>query len=186
LLLAALRESGLEENTVVVLLSDHGLQNGRKNQWFKRTLWEANSQVPLLISLPGQQQSRRVTAPVGLIDLFPTLCEVARLPQPKVLDGLSLGGLIDGSDNGAGRPPALTSHGPGNFAVRDARWRYIRYADGSEELYDHAIDSDEHHNLAGDPALTAEKARLGTFVPTVWSNFAPGSKDLGSPAFPGK
>jgi len=186
MLLSALRESGLEENTVVVLFGDHGLQNGRKNQWFKRTLWEASTRVPLLISLPGQQEARRVTAPVGLIDLFPTLCEVAGLPQAEALDGLSLLGLIDGSDRGAGRPPALTSHGPGNFAVRDARWRYIRYADGSEELYDHASDPDERRNLAGDSVLAAEKGRLGAFIPTAWAGFAPGSKDLGSAAFPGK
>jgi arylsulfatase A-like enzyme len=186
MLLAALREAGLEENTVVVLFGDHGLQNGRKNQWFKRTLWEASTRVPLLVSLPGQQQARRVAAPVGLIDLFPTLCEVAGMPQPDGLDGLSLLGLLDGSDQGAGRPPALTSHGPGNFAVRDERWRYIRYADGSEELYDHASDPDERRNLAGEPALAAEKTRLGAFIPSIWSDFAPGSKDLGSSAFPGK
>lgn len=185
-LLAALREAGLEENTVVVLFGDHGLQNGRKNQWFKRTLWEASTRVPLLVSLPGQQQARRMTAPVGLIDLFPTLCEIAGMPQPDGLDGLSLLGLLDGSDQGAGRPPALTSHGPGNFAVRDDRWRYIRYADGSEELYNHASDPDERHNLAGKPALAAEKTRLGAYIPPKWSDFAPNSKDLGSPAFPQK
>ncbi len=186
MLLAALRESGLEENTVVVLLSDHGLQNGLKNQWFKRTLWEASTRVPLLISMPGQEEARRVTAPVGLIDLFPTLCEIAGLPQPEGLNGLSLLGLTDGSEGGNGRPPAITSHGPGNFAVRDARWRYIRYADGAEELYDHSVDPEERRNLAQDPAFAAEKVRLGKFVPTKWSDFAPGSMDLASPAFPGK
>lgn len=186
LLLAALRENGLEENTVVVLFGDHGLQNGQKNQWFKRTLWEASTRVPLLVSLPGQRETRRVASPVGLIDLFPTLCEVAGLPQAEGLDGLSLRALLDGTDDGAGRPPALTSHGPGNFAVRDARWRYIRYADGSEELYDHSSDRDERNNLASDPALAAEKTRLGGFIPTAWADFAPGSKDLGSRAFPGK
>lgn len=182
LFIETLRGAGLEDNTIIVLTSDHGVQNGRKNVWFKRTLWEASTHVPLLIRLPGQEQSRRFDAPVGLIDIFPTLCDLAGLPAPDGLEGHSLVPLVEGRE--MDRPPVLTSHGPGNFAVRDKRWRYIRYADGSEELYDHATDPDERTNLAGDPAFTPEKKRLGTSVPVTWVDFAPGSQGIGSAAFP--
>lgn len=185
LFLETLRAQGLEKNTVVVLASDQGVQNGQKNQWFKRTLWEATTRVPLLVSLPGQTESRRFAAPVGLIDLFPTLTDLAGLPRPEGLEGRSLVPLINGRERAEDRPPALTSHGPGNIAVRDLRWRYIRYADGSEELYDHTNDPEELRNVASDPTFAPERKRLSGFVPSSWADFAPGTKGLGSPAFPG-
>jgi len=181
--LDALRESGEMDNTIIVLCGDHGVQNGRKNLWFKRTLWNATTQVALIIKAPGYPPCR-IQAPVGLIDIYPTLCKLAGITPPSQLDGLSLVGLLEGRYSE--RPPVLTSHGPGNFSLRDERWHYIRYADGSEELYDHYTDSDEHTNLAGETESAEIIARFKPFVPKQWKPFAPGSNGFGSKAFPGK
>ena len=181
--LDALEESGQADNTIIVLCGDHGMQNGRKNLWYKRTLWNATTQVALLIKAPGQKP-RRIQAPAGLIDIYPTLCELADLTPPQKLDGLSLVGLMQGQKEK--RPPALTSHGPGNFSLRDEHWHYIRYADGSEELYDHRTDSEERTNLAGRPESADLIARFKPFVPEQSKPFAPGSDGIFSGAFPGK
>jgi len=185
MVLDALRESGLEEKTVIVLCGDQGVQNGAKNLWFKRTLWEKTTRVPLLIKVPGQP-ARRITAPAGLIDIYPTLAELSGLTPPQKLDGESLLGLIGGRPGAEERPPALTSHGPGNFSLRDERWRYIRYGDGSEELYDHRNDPEERANLAVNPEYADVIARFRPLVPDEFKPFAPGTKGLGSDAFPGK
>jgi arylsulfatase A-like enzyme len=181
--LAALEETGLADNTIVVLCGDHGVHNGRKNLWYKRTLWNASTQVALVIKAPGRRP-RRIQTAVGLIDIYPTLCELAGLEPPQPLDGRSLVNLMDGEKET--RPPALTSHGPGNFSLQDERWHYIRYADGSEELYDRSADPQERTNLAGEPESEDIIARFAPFVPETSEPFAPGSAGLASPAFPGK
>jgi len=186
LLLDALKEEGLEENTIIVFLSDHGVQLGRKNLWKKRTLWEATAQVPMIIKAPGNVSPLRVDVPVGMIDIYPTLCDLVGIAKPEHLEGLSLIGLMEGGKASKQRKPVLTSHGPGNFALRDARWRFIRYADGSEELYDHNVDPDEHTNLANNPEYAPVIATFSPLIPKTSRPFAPGSKGLASGAFPGK
>ena len=181
--LDALQESGEIDNTIIVLCGDHGVHNGRKNIWYKRTLWDASTHVALVIKAPGYPP-RRVHAPAGLIDIYPTLCKLAGLKAPREIDGLSLDGLMAGHSEK--RPPALTSHGPGNFSLRDENWHYIRYADGSEELYDHRIDPDEYTNLAAKPEMAEIIARFEPHIPKDWKPFAPGSKGIASPHFPGK
>jgi len=186
MVLDELKKSGLENNTIVVVLGDQGVQNGKKNLWYKRTLWEKTAHVPLLIKTPAQISQRSVKTPVGLIDLYPTLCELAGLPVPDGLDGLSLAGLIAGSPGAENRPPALTEHGPGNVSLRSERWRYMHYADGSEELYDHNTDREERHNLASNPEYTPVIVKFKSYIPDTWKPFAPGSKGMGSEQFPGK
>src|SRR5205085_9344423 len=84
-----------------------------------------------------------------LLDLYPTLAELAGLPRKEGLDGHSLVPQL--RDAAAPREwPAITTHGPGNTSVRTERWRYIRYADGSQELYDRQVDPNEWRNLASD------------------------------------
>ncbi len=147
-LLDLLEDTGLIENTLVVLASDHGVQNGEKNLWLKRTLWEASNRVPLLISSP-YTATGSVMMPVGLIDIFPTLVELARLENLPQLQGESLAPWLDISNRleREDRAPVLSEHGPGNFSLRSRNWRYIRYQDGSEELYNHQEDSGETNNL---------------------------------------
>ena len=182
MVLNELEKSGQANNTIVIIAGDNGMQNGQKNLWWKRTLWEASTQVPLLIKPLGVLSGNTVASPVGLIDLYPTLCDLTGLAHPNGLEGHSLTGLMRGETTK--RNPALSSFGPGNFALRSERWRYIRYADGSEELYDHQKDSKEMTNLALNPEFSSILAEFRPMVPKESKPFAPGSKDLGSNAFP--
>jgi len=147
-LLGALASSAHAHDTIVVLWSDHGWHLGGKHHWRKRTLWEESTRVPLLLSgAPLAASPRRIERAVSLVDLYPTLVELCGLPRPAhALDGRSLLGLVRGA--ASEHPPALTVEGAGNASVRTDRWRYIRYADGTRELYDHERDPAEFTNLA--------------------------------------
>ncbi len=148
-LLDALDAGPAARDTIVVLWSDHGWHLGEKQHLHKFTLWERSTRVPLVIAAPGMTTGgARCGRPVGTIDLFPTLTALCGLPDPDGLDGTSLLPLLRTADSPWERP-AVTTHGAGNHAVRDGRWRYIRYADGGEELYDHDADPHEWTNLAG-------------------------------------
>lgn len=188
-LLNYLASSGLEENTVVVLASDHGVQNGEKNLWLKRTLWQGSTRVPLLIATPNFNHAK-VTEAVGLIDIFPTLVEYANLPQPTQLEGRSLLPHLSGTSSANMVEPVLTVHGPGNFALQTERWRYIQYADGSEELYDHTNDSSESVNLAIPTRHTESIASTLAYfrgkIPSNYADFVAGTSGLSSQAYPGK
>lgn len=163
--LDALDASAHREDTIVVLWSDHGWALGEKFHWKKFALWEECTRVPMIIGGPGIAQAR-CARPVNLIDLYPTLAELCGFNAPPQLDGVSLAPLL--ADPAAPWAHAsLTTHGYGNHAVRDERWRYIRYADGSEELYDHDNDPNEWRNLAGRPDKAEIKARLATHMPAV-------------------
>lgn len=164
-LLDALDKSPAGQRTLVVFWSDHGWHLGEKKHLHKFTLWERSTHVPLIVAGAGVEHAgQRCAAPVGTIDLFPTLCELTGLPGPEGLDGSSLVPLLRNPAAAAPRP-ALTTHGPGNHALRSERWRYIRYADGSEELYDHTADPHEWTNLAGKPELAAVRQELAAWLP---------------------
>lgn len=156
--LNALQHSKHADNTIVVLFSDHGFHLGEKQRWAKRTLWEDGTRVPLIVAAPPSlnvgQAGQRCRRPAGLIDIYPTLIELAGLPQNENLEGKSLVPLLRDPDR-EWNNPALTSFGKGNYAVRSTQYRYIRYVDGSEELYDHATDPHEWKNLASKKALSA-------------------------------
>lgn len=144
--LDALAASRHAQDTIVVLLSDHGFHLGEKQRWAKRSLWETSTRVPLIIAAPGRKPGVS-GRPVGLIDVYPTLLELAGLAPDAGLEGRSLSPLLD-DPAGAWPHAAVTTFGPGNHTVRSTRWRYTRYADGSEELYDHGEDPHEWRNLA--------------------------------------
>ncbi len=147
-LLAGLAASPRASRTIVVLTSDHGYHLGEKGITGKNSLWERSTRVPLVFAGPGVGRGV-VRAPAELLDLFPTLSDLARLPQVDGLEGHSLVPQLRNA--GAERTwPAITTHNQGNHAVRSRQWRYIRYADGSEELYDMVRDPNEWTNLAGD------------------------------------
>jgi arylsulfatase A-like enzyme len=175
--LDALESSQHAKNTIVVVWSDHGFHLGTKQRWGKRSLWEAATQVVMMIDAPGLPDGARCDAPVGLIDLFPTLCELADIPTATGLEGRSLLPLL----HNAQRPwpyPALTTFGQHNHAVRSQHWRYITYADGTEELYDHRTDPDEFHNVAGIPTNAAVIAAHRDWLPQVNQPLARGSVHL--------
>ena len=101
---------------------------------------------------------------VSLLDIYPTLVELAGLEAPSILEGNSLEPLLD-QPNRPWEYPAITTYRQGNHAIQGQRYRYIRYADGSEELYDHQMDPDEWFNLAANPQLTPIKERLARHLP---------------------
>ncbi|MEC8653102.1 MAG: sulfatase [Planctomycetota bacterium] len=160
--LDALAASDHADDTIVVLLSDHGFHLGEKERWAKRSLWEESTRVPLIVAAPGSEPGVS-TRPVGLVDVYPTLLDLAGLAAAPGLDGHSLAPLL--ADPGAAWPHvAVTTFGPGNHALRSERWRYIRYADGSEELYDHERDPHEWRNLA---ALEPRPAAVAAVIATL-------------------
>ena len=165
-ILDALDRSGRADNTIIVLWGDHGWHLGEKLRWRKQTLWEESTRVPLIFVAPGlTAPGSRSERAVSLLDLFPTLAELAGLDVPEHLEGTSLVPLLENPDAAWDRP-AISTHHFGNHAVRSERFRYIRYNDGSEELYDHGADPNEWHNLADDPDYADAKAELASWLPT--------------------
>ncbi|NRB65193.1 MAG: sulfatase [Saprospiraceae bacterium] len=165
----AIRSSRYADNTIIILTSDHGWQMGEKSYLFKNSAWEESCRVPLIISGAGTQTGK-VAQPVSLIDLFPTLVDYGQLKGPNTINdqggelgGYSLRPLLEDPDNGQWPGPAgalsiignyasvqdSTPAGQ-NFSYRTIDWRYIRYHDKREELYDHRVDPYEWNNLASD------------------------------------
>lgn len=172
--LEALKASGQMDNTIVVVWGDHGWHLGEKGITGKNTLWERSTRVPLIWSGPGITTGQRCNRPAELLDIFPTLLELAGLPPRNDLEGHSLKPQLQ--DATAPREfPAITTHNQNNHAIRTEKWRYIRYADGSEELYDMEKDPNEWHNLASAPDSAAIKAELAKWLPQRNAPPAPGS-----------
>jgi arylsulfatase A-like enzyme len=175
-LIAALDASGLADRTIVVLWSDHGWHLGEKNHWHKMTLWEEATRVPLIVVAPGvTTPGSRCASPASLIDVFPTLNELCGLPALDDLDGESLVPLLR-DPNARRSEPVVIQYKRGQCAVRSVDHRYIRYSDGSEELYDHRSDPNEWVNLADDPAEQQVKSKLAKSATEVWAEPAPSKK----------
>ena len=170
--LQALEASPYRDNTLVVLWSDHGYHIGEKNRFAKNSLWEESSRIPLIIKAPGVAANQVSGAPVSLLDLYPTLLDMAGLPAYPRNEGNSLKPLLQGG-NSDWSHAAVTTYGVNNHAVRDGRYRYIRYEDGSEELYDHQSDPNEWVNLARNPDFEAVKADLKRHLPAVNEPMSP-------------
>ncbi|PXA04892.1 choline-sulfatase [Coraliomargarita sinensis] len=161
--LDALENSPHADNTIVVLFSDHGWHLGEKGITGKNTLWERSTRVPLIIAGPDLPKSQDVEQPAELLDIYPTLLELCGIEAVSSLEGLSLKPQLDRPDTP--RRPAITTHNIGNHSVRSKDWRYIRYADGSEELYNLKEDPNEWHNLAAQAGQQARIAELRQYLP---------------------
>ena len=140
-------------DTVVVLFSDHGYHLGEKDRVSKHSLWEESTRVPLVVA-PAKSQGEQFgkagqlcSKPVGLIDLYPTMLQMCGLPAKKSNQGDSLVPLLK-NPSANWRFSTLTTYARGNHTLRSERYRYLRFEDGSEELYDHAEDPNEWTNLA--------------------------------------
>jgi choline-sulfatase len=173
--LDTLDAQGLTDRTVVVFFSDHGWHLGEKGITGKNSLWDRSTLVPLIFAGPGIARGVACRQPAELLDLYPTLTALAGLPPKPGLDGHSLVPQLRDA-NTPREFPAITTHGPGNHGVRSASHRYIRYADGSEELYEYTSDPNEWTNRAADPTLASVKAELARWIPTHDAAPAPGSK----------
>jgi arylsulfatase A-like enzyme len=177
-LIDALDQSPIKDNTIVVLWSDHGWHLGEKLHWRKQTLWEEATRVPFLWVAPGVTKPDTVCErTVDLMSLYPTLMELAGIPTPEHVEGQSIRRLLV-DPAGEWRQPALTTYLFDNHSLRTERWRYIRYADGGEELYDQVRDPQEWNNLAADPDYAKIKAKFARYLPK--TNAPPGTKMEGA------
>ena len=169
--LDALEAGPHSDSTYVVLWGDHGYHIGEKNRFGKHSVWEEATRTPLMIAGPDISPGN-TRKPAGLIDLYPTLLDLCGLPPNSANEGHSLRPLLDDPASADWPHAALTTYGRNNHGVRDERYRYIRYEDGTEELYDHADDVHEWNNVAGDPAHEETKVRLASHLPEInvpWS-----------------
>ncbi|MDE2798000.1 MAG: sulfatase-like hydrolase/transferase [Gemmatimonadota bacterium] len=164
-LLTALKHGPHAENTIIVLWSDNGYHLGQKEHWEKFALWEQTTRVPMIIVAPGEIVSGKVCKQaVSLLDIYPTLIELSGGKISGDFDGVSLVPLLHNPEEETHRAVVCTQ-GFNNHAIRSDRWRYIRYEDGSEELYDHQNDGQEFHNLADREAYVSVKRELASWLP---------------------
>ena len=162
-LLDALDASGIANNTIIVLWSDHGFHVGEKENWEKFVLYEKATHIPYIIVAPGFKNGLVSYRPVSLIDLYPTLVELCGLPTPDHLEGESLVPLLQNPK--AKRNPVIITYGRGNHAVRSDRYRYIRYANGEEELYHTENDPHEWYNLASHASSRKLMDEMAKWIP---------------------
>ena len=162
----ALEKSPHAENTIVIFWSDNGYHCGEKNHWEKNTLWEQAARVPVAIRIPGNAKNGKTCLePVNLVDLYPTLADYCGLEvRERQLQGASLRKYLEnpGKDFGS---TSLTTFGEGFASVRDRRYRYIVYSDGTDELYDHQKDPYELNNLAENKDYSSVMERLVQDLP---------------------
>jgi len=171
-LLDALESSAYAKNTVVVLWSDHGWQLGEKEHWRKFALWENVLKSVLMIKVPegctglpeGSKIGSRCDRITSLMDIYPTLIDLCGLPQKEGLDGRSLVPLLR-NPGIKWDFPAISTYDFSEFSIRTENWRYTRYIDDSEELYDHRKDPEEWTNLAQDPQYKNVIDRLSHYIP---------------------
>jgi arylsulfatase A-like enzyme len=164
-LLDALDRSGRADNTIIVLWGDHGYHLGEKHRWRKMTLWGRVTHTPLIFVAPGiAEPGSRSSRAVSLMDIYPTLAELAGLEAPEYVEGQSLVPLLRDPDTQWTRP-AVSTYPFNSHAIVNDRYRYIRYADGSEELYDFIADPNEWENLADDRRMRRVKRDLAAWIP---------------------
>lgn len=154
-----LERLGLRESTAIVFTSDHGYHLGEHQFWQKSNLHENVLRVPLIISIPENRPSRTDSL-VELVDIYPTLSELAGLPVPEKVQGISLVPILT-NPNAIVREAALSIGGKG-FALRSRDLAYIRYRDQTEELYDMKHDPKQFTNLAGDSNYLKILKRFGS------------------------
>ncbi len=164
-LLDALEKSPERDNTIVVFWGDHGWHLGEKDHWRKFSLWEESARAPMIWVVPGMTKPGTISErPVDFMSIYPTLCELVGIPLPKHVEGVSIKPLLQNT-TADWKTPALTTFGFQNHTLRTEQWRYIRYANGGEELYDHRNDPYEWTNLASRVELKAVKSKLAQSLP---------------------
>ena len=211
ILLDALERNGLLDKTIVVLTGDHGYHLGEHNLWHKLSLFEESVRVPLIVSAPGKKKGVRSNRLVELVDIYPTLAELAGLAPPEGLEGTSLSPWLDNPDapgkkaaysevlraGQAGLIQILLESGrlheplpPGSLSkddspgrsVRTERYRYTQWGDNeTAELYDHETDPHEFVNLIKDPSHKEVVAELKKLLEAQWK-VAPADKSTAESA----
>ena len=191
-LLDELERLDLSKNTIIVLWGDHGWKLGEHNGWCKQTNYEIDTRVPLIISGYGvAAKGSQSTALTEFVDIYPTLCEMARLPVPAHLQGTSMAPLLDDPEL-EWKPAAFSQFLLGRYgrttnvegeqmgyAIRTDRYRYVEWyawnkndnAPGEllfAELFDHSADPQENRNLAGDPRFIQIRDSLSGMLELGW------------------
>ncbi|UMB61697.1 sulfatase [Lutibacter sp. A80] len=176
----ALRNSKFNNNTIVILVSDHGYNQGEKEFIYKNNLWEETTRIPMLVRSPNFKNNagKKVKHPVSLIDVYPTIADLCNIENSNLknkngalLSGFSMKPFLENPECVKWKGPevALTvvrgnfkSNEPNeqSYSVRSKNYRYIRYVNGKEELYDHRNDSYEWTNLAYKPKFKMVKKKL--------------------------
>jgi uncharacterized sulfatase len=164
----------LWDSSIVIFIGDHGYHHNERNWWNKNTLFERVCRAPCIIAAPGGKRGEVCRSLVEFVDLYPTIADYCGVKTPPKLAGQSLRSLLENPE-GKGRDAAFTLAVRGREygqAVRTERWRYIRWTDGTAELYDEFNDHEEIHDVASDPAnatliadLQEKLKRIGSFEP---------------------
>jgi len=172
MLLHNLSQSEYAKNTIVVVWSDHGWQLGEKMHWRKFALWENVNRTLLMIKVPkgvaylpeGSNNGKSTTSLTSLVDIYPTLVDLAGLPPRSDLDGKSLIPILQNPDTIIDRS-IITTYDFADYSVRKDNWHYIKYVDDSEELYDLSKDPEEWYNLALDEEYRSKMNELAMALP---------------------
>jgi len=152
-LLDALDRQGLTDNTLIVFMSDHGYHLGEHDFWQKRHLHEESARIPLIAVGPNIEPGKRWGGLMEAVDIYPSMCVFAGLPIPKHCVGLD---LVTAKDNPRDSAYTMTHNG---HLLRTENWAYMRYKDGSEELYNMKEDPQQFHNLINVNGRLNQQAR---------------------------
>ena len=164
-LMEAFDKSPMKENTIIVFWGDHGWHLGEKEHWRKFSLWEEATRAPMIWVAPGMTKPNSVCErTVDYMSIYPTLMDLCGLPKPAHVEGKSIKPLLI-DPKSAWEQNALTTYLFNNHGVRSEGWRYIRYSNGEEELYNEALDPYEWKNLASDPQYAGTKTELAKSMP---------------------
>ena len=187
-LLDELDRLGLTEKTIVVFWGDHGWKLGEHGGWCKHTNFEIDARVPMIFSSPKQKAAgAKSEALVEFVDIYPTLCDLAGLPSPDALEGLSAAPLLD-NPNLPWKTAAFSQYPRSvgkkklmGYSMRTDRYRFTRWQQRGKpdkveavEIYDHLNDPDENVNLAADPANKELVKQLTTQYLKGWQGALPG------------
>lgn len=170
-ILTALKQSGQYDNTIIVFASDHGLAIGSHGLFGKQNLYEHSMRTPLIVAGPGVPKNKRSDALSYLLDLFPTMCDLAGISVPVSVEGLSLAPVLAGKQK-TRRTTMFTAYRDVQRAVRDQRWKLIVYPKVNQtQLFDLKNDPDELRNLAGHPAYAKQRKQLSRLLDTQRKSF---------------
>lgn len=165
----ALEENGLDKNTIVVILGDHGWHLGEHNFWGKHNVLYNCLHVPLIIKAP-KMKSRKADEIVEFVDIYPTLCELANIEQPSSLQGRSMVNVMKGKDK-AWKNFAI-SEWKGARTLTTPDYSYTLWSDGKPKethmLFDHQVDLKENENIAGKPENADVVEKFREFILTFY------------------
>ena len=177
--LAELDRLNLRTNTIVVFWGDHGYQLGERGKWSKAgSLFEQGARVPTIIYLPDAKGNGQVSPRVvESLDFYATLADLCGLPAPKNLEGHSLAPLLQ-NPQAEWNHPAFTVWSENGktlrgVGVRNERWRYTEFEDGTAMLFDEVADPMELKNVVTDPKNQAVRTELSKLVKNYTADFKP-------------